>query len=47
VRDEEGIFEEPDFPQYATFVYVNHSLPGIEEKLLTVKRLDLLRTEVL
>ncbi|MCX4400557.1 hypothetical protein OG840_01755 [Streptomyces sp. NBC_01764] len=46
VRDEEGNFEEPDFPQYATFVYINHSLPGVEDKLATVQRLDLLRTEV-
>ncbi|MFI6404353.1 hypothetical protein [Streptomyces sp. NPDC050548] len=45
VCDEEGFQAEPEFSEYAVLVYLNYSRLDMEERLLTVKGLDLLRSE--
>ncbi|MPY60585.1 hypothetical protein [Streptomyces spongiae] len=44
-HDDEGVLGEPQYPQYGVLVYVNYSVPEVEQKLSTLEQIELLRTE--
>ncbi|MEV0204292.1 hypothetical protein AB0H97_03735 [Streptomyces sp. NPDC050788] len=45
--DEEGELSEPDFPEYATFVYVNRGKSEIDRQLNELDQLHQIRSEMI
>ncbi|MFD8489446.1 hypothetical protein [Streptomyces sp. NPDC059712] len=45
VRDEEGVYSEPEFSKYKILVYVNYGRVDVDEAVAAISGLHLLRTE--